>query len=156
MALVKSEVQTAVTTNMSSVVTALGTLAAGFYTVSGNIVHATNDPLDVLVDVSINTTNTPSGNKQLVVFCQASLDGTNFTSGPTSSNVATDEPDLYFVGTLPVNQAGTHRKIFSLAAAYGGTLPHTSRLVFKNDLGVAITNTTAPVVQYSEVWGVAL
>jgi hypothetical protein len=153
MAVVKSEVQSAVA--LSATATSLGTLGIGTYLVSTNITHITNDPLDVLIDVQINTTNTPSGNRQLVVFAQASLDGTNFTSGPTSLTTATDEPDLYLVGIVPVNQAGTHRKIFSLAAAYGGTLPHTSRLVFKNDMGVAITNTTAAIVQYSEVWGVA-
>jgi hypothetical protein len=153
MAVVKSEVQSAVT--LSTTATSLSTLASATYLVSASITHITNDPLDVLIDVQINTTNTPTGNKQLVIFAQASLDGTNFTTGPTAGTTATDEADLYFVGVLPVNQAGTHRKIFSLAAAYGGTLPHTSRLVFKNDMGVAITNTTAAVVQYSEVWGVA-
>ena len=153
MAVVKSEVQAAVT--LSATATSLSTLGIGTYLVSANITHITNDPLDVLIDVQINTTNTPTGNRQLVVFAQASLDGTNFTSGPTSGTTTTDEADLYLVGVLPVNQAGTHRKIFSLAAAYGGTLPHTSRLVFKNDMNVAITNTTAAVVQYSEVWGVA-
>jgi len=153
MAVIKSEVQSAVA--LSTTATSLSTLASGTYLVSTNISHVTNDPLDVLIDVQINTTNTPTGNKQLVVFAQASLDGTNFTSGPTSGTTTTDEPDLYFVGTVPVNQAGTHRKIFSLAAAYSGTLPHTSKLVFKNDMGVAITNTTAAIVQYSEVWGLA-
>jgi hypothetical protein len=153
MAVIKSEVQSAVA--LSTTATSLSTLASGTYLASTNISHVTNDPLDILIDVQINTTNTPTGNKQLVVFAQASLDGTNFTSGPTSLTTTTDEPDLYFVGTVPVNQAGTHRKIFSLAAAYGGTLPHTSRLVFKNDMGVAITNTTAAIVQYSEVWGLA-
>jgi hypothetical protein len=154
MAVIKSEVQTPVA--LATTATSLSTLGINTYLVSTNIGHVTNDPLDVLIDVQINTTNAiTTGNKQLVIFAQASLDGTNFTSGPTTGNTATDEADLYFVGVLPVNQAGTHRKIFSLAAAYGGTLPHTSRLVFKNDIGVAITNTTAAIVQYSEVWGLA-
>jgi len=149
MATIKSEVQTpAVLT-----VTGLATLASATYVTSNTITHSTNDPLDVLLDVSITTSNTPTGNKQVVVFAKGSLDGTNFGSGPESGTTTTDEPDLHYVGSIPLNTSGTHRKVLSLAAAYGGVLPAATKLVFKNDLGVALT---ASAVQYSEVWGVAL
>jgi hypothetical protein len=44
-----------------------------------------------------------SGNKQLLVYAKASLDGTNQTTGPETGTTVTDEPNLYFVGALPLN-----------------------------------------------------
>lgn len=138
-------------TRTSLTVTGLGTLASATYVLSNAITHTTNDPLDVIVEVEVATTNTPSGNKQLVVFAKGSLDGTNFGSGPESGTTTTDEPDLHFVGTVPMNTATTtHRKFFSLAAAFGGVLPQQTKLVLKNDLGVALTS---GAVYTSEVTG---
>jgi hypothetical protein len=149
MATIKSEVQTATSLTVSS----LSTLASATYCVSNTITHSTNDPLEVLIDVTV-TPGTVSGNRQLVVFAQASIDGTNFSSGPTSGTTTTDEPDLFYVGTLPLNTNTTaQRKVFALAPAYGGTLPVASKLVFKNDSGAAFT---AGTVQIAEVWGVAV
>jgi hypothetical protein len=150
MATIKSEVQTP----SALTVTGLSTLIASNYITSNTIVHSSNDPLDVLLDVSVTTGTTPTGNKQVVVFAKGSLDGTNFGSGPEATTVnAVDEPDLHYVGSIPMNQVGAHRKILSLAAAYGGVLPVATKLVFKNDLGVVLT---AASVQISEVWGVAV
>jgi hypothetical protein len=150
MAVIKSDVQAPV----SLTVTGLATLASATYVVSNVLSHSVNDPLDVLIDVAIATTNTPAGNRQVVIFAKGSLDGSNFGSGPESGTTATDEPDLHYVGSLPMNTATTtHRKVFSLAAAYGGVLPASTKLVFKNDLGVTITSAS---VQTSEVWGTAV
>jgi hypothetical protein len=159
MATIKSEVQTANT--LTSTQTSLGTLASATYLASETITHSTNDPLDVLIEVMVQTGNTPAGNKQVVIFAKGSLDGTTFGSGPESGTTTTDEPDLHYVGSIPVNTGGStvpspvvHRKVFSLAAAYGGVLPVATKLVFKNDLGVALT--IGATVKYSEVWGVAV
>ena len=150
MATIKSLVQTSV----ALTATGFSTLASANYVVSNTITHSTNDPLDVLVEVAAACTATPTGNKQVVVFAKGSIDGTNFTSGPESGTTTTDEPDLNFVGSVPINTtATTHRKLFSLAAAYGGVLPISTKLVLKNDLGVALTTGT---IQYSEVWGEAI
>lgn len=138
-------------TRTSLTVTGLSTLASATYVASDAINHTTNDPLDVLVEVAVATTNTPAGNKQVVVFAQRSLDGTNYTSGPTSGTTTTDEPDLFLLGYVPMNTASTtHLRIFSLAAAFGGTLPKYSKIILKNDLGVALTSGT---VYTSEVTG---
>ena len=51
-----------------------------------------------------------------------------------------------------MNDSNAHQKVFSLAAAYGGVLPAASKLVLKNDLGVALT---AAEVKIAEVWGVS-
>ena len=151
MAIIKSEVQTPVT----QLVSGLGNLASGSYTRGDNqINHGANDPLDVLIEVTV-TPGTVTGNKQLVVFAKASLDGDDFTTGPqTGTALAADEPNLYYVGSLPLNTNATQqRKVFSLAAAYGGVLPRQSILVFKNDSGATFT---AATVRISEVWGVAV
>ena len=56
--------------------TALNSLASATYVSCGSITHNTNQPLDVLIEVSA-TPGTVSGNKQLLVFAKASLDGSN-------------------------------------------------------------------------------
>ena len=149
MATIKSEVQSASTLTVSG----LSSLPSATYAVGPTINHATNDPLDVLVTVSCTTGTTPTVNKQVVVFAKGSIDGTTFGSGPESGTATTNEADLHYVGSVPMNDTGPHQKMFSLAAAYGGVLPAASKLVFKNDLGVTLT---AAEVKIAEVWGVAV
>lgn len=117
-----------------------GTLASATYCVSSAYTAATADPLDVIVEVECATTNTPSGNKQVVVFVKESLDGTNFRSGPESGTTTTDEPNLRFLGTIPMNTASTtQRGTFSVAASLG-YCPDQFKIICKNDLGVALTS----------------
>lgn len=118
----------------------LATLAAATYCVSSNKDNTANNPLDVVVELSATTTNTPIGNKQVVLFCQASYDGgTTWQSGPTSGTTTTSEPNLTWLGTLLLPTAsGAESKSFSVAAGYG-FLPPMVRFVTKNDLGVALT-----------------
>lgn len=130
-------------TNLGS----LGTLASATYLNVGTLTHNTNKPLDVLLEVSA-TPGTVAGNKQLVVFAQKTLDGTNYETGPTSGTTTTDEPNLTFIGVLPLNTNSTlQRKTFSLAAAFG-TLPYGCKIIVKNDSGAALASGS---VEYSEV-----
>lgn len=141
MATVKQVVGTRTALSISSV----ATLASGTYVTSENYVPNTNQPMDVVVEVMAGTTNAPAGNKQVVVFVQDSLDGTNFRTGPTAGTSTANEADLTYLGTVPVNtSAGVmlHRGLFSLVNACG-YIPHTFRVVLKNDLGVALTTATA-------------
>lgn len=135
-------VKTIVASPASLTVTGLGTLASATYVASANYNAGANDPVDVIVEVTLATTNTPSGNKQAVVFCSASWDGAStYQSGPTSGTTTTDEPDLTLIGVVPMNTAtNTHKKAFPIAAAYGGTVPPDFKIVIKNDLGVALTS----------------
>jgi hypothetical protein len=127
-------------TRTSLTATGLGTLASATYVASNAYDCSANDPDDVLIEVELATTNSPSGNKQACVFIQASLDGSNFESGPTSGTTTTDEPDLTFLGVVPMNSStNTHRKIFSLYEALG-YIPAQFKVVVKNDLGVALTS----------------
>lgn len=130
-------------TNLGS----LGTLANGTYINAGTITFDTNNPIEGLLEVSA-TPGTVSGNKQLVVFAQKSLDGTNFETGPTSGTTTTDEPDLTFIGVVPLLTNSTlQRKTFSLAQAFG-TLPFAAKIICKNDSGAALASGS---VEYSEV-----
>lgn len=145
MAIVKQIVATPV----SLTVTGLATLASATYVVSSAYTCNTNQPVDVVVEVNAATTNTAAGNKQVVVFIQESLDGTTFRSGPTSSTTTTDEPNLRFLGTLPMNtitvtQTGT----FSVFNALG-YVPYAFKVIIKNDLGVALTGGTARTSEIS-------
>lgn len=117
-----------------------GTLASATYCVSSAYNCSTNEPLDVIVEVECATTNTPAGNKQVVVFIKESLDGTNFRSGPESGTTTTDEPNLRFLGTIPMNTASTtQRGTFSINTSLG-YCPDQFKIVCKNDLGVALTS----------------
>ena len=124
----------------SLTVTGLSTLASGTYVSSSAYTANTNQPLDVIVEVDVATTNTPAGNKQLAVFVKESLDGTNFRSGPGSGTTTTDEPNLRFLGTIPMNSVTTTQiGTFSVAQALG-YCPYAFKIVLKNDLGVALTS----------------
>jgi hypothetical protein len=134
-----SVVKQVVGTRTSLTVTGLSTLASATYVQSNDYDCTTNQPLDLLVELAI-TPGTVSGNKQAVLFATASLDGTNYSTGPTSGTTTTDEPDLFFIGSLPLNTASTaQRRIFSVAAVFGGMLPAHLKFVVKNDSGAAFT-----------------
>lgn len=144
-----SVVKQVVGTRTALTVTGLGTLASTTYVASSAYNASTTQPLDVVVEVDVATTNTPAGNKQVVVFVQESLDGTNFRSGPTSGTTTTDEPNLRLLGTVPMNSVTTTQiGTFSVAAALG-YVPAQFRVVLKNDLGVALTSGTAFTAEIS-------
>ena len=127
-------------TRTALTVSGFSTLAAGNYTASNAYDCTTNKPVDVIVEVEVATTNTPSGNKQVVVFLKESLDGTNYQSGPESGTTTTDENDLTFAVSIPVNSSSTtHRKAVSLFSAFG-FIPKSFKVIPKNDLGVALTS----------------
>lgn len=127
-------------TQLSGAAAALNSLAAGTYVVLGTITHTTNDPLECKVELKV-TPGTVSGSKQVVLFCQASLDGTNFETGPTSGTTTTDEPNLRLVGFLPCNSNSTAQVgVYDLSGAYpSGALPYASKLIAKNDTGAALS-----------------
>jgi len=149
-----ADITAVVGTRTALTTSALNSLASATYVAAGTINHTTNDPLDVLVEVSV-TPGTVSGNKQVLVFAKGSLDGTNFSTGPESGTTATDEPNLTFVGAVPCGTNSTAQAgIFSLAAAFGGVLPQQSRIVIKNDTGAALA-ASGHSVHYAEVKGVS-
>lgn len=123
--------------------TSLSALASATYVQNTTAYDcAVNQPSDVVVEVDVATTNTPSGNKQVVVFIRESLDGTNYRSGPTSGTTTTDEPNLKLLGTVPIATSSvTQIATFSILQSLG-YVPTKFFVVIKNDLGVALTSGT--------------
>ena len=131
--------------------TDLSTLASGTYVQNTTPYDCTtNQPLDVIIEVDVATTNTPSGNKKVDVFIRDSLDGTNFRSGPTSGTTTTREPNLKFLGSVPLTTASTAEiGTFSILQALG-YIPDSFYIVIKNDLGVALTSGTVFTSEISD------
>ena len=114
---------------------ALPTLASATYGTSSTKDNTANQPVDLLVELSI-TPGAVAGNKQAVLYALASLDGTNFQTGANS----TDSGDMTFIGVLPLATASSKQtKLFSVAMAYGGVLPPYMQFVVLNDSGAAFT-----------------
>lgn len=138
-------------TRTSLTTSALNSLAAATYVSAGTIDLTATDPLDLLVEVTA-TPGTVSGNKQLVVFAKVSLDGTNWTTGPETGTTATDEPNLKFLGTVPLNTNSTAQtNTLSVMSALGFVPPHLE-IVVKNDSGVALA-ASGHSVYYATVVG---
>lgn len=132
--------------------TALNSLGSATYVNAGTLTFATNDPLDCLLEVTV-TPGTVSSNKQVVVFLQKSLDGTNFETGPTSGTTTTDEPNLTFVGVVPCNTNSTAQtRVFALGPICGGVLPYAAKVIVKNETGASLAS-SGNSVYYSEITG---
>ena len=115
----------------------LGTLASATYVSSSAMDLGSAIPLDVTFEVECDPNGIPAGNRQLILFAKLSLDNTNFGSGPESGTTATEEADLHWIGTLPCNDSGTHRKFFSLQ---GLPITRYLKLVVKNDMSVPLSS----------------
>jgi len=137
-------------TRTALTVTGFSTLATLNYVASAVKDNTANQPIDVMVEVTVATTNTPAGNQQILVFAQASYDNTVFQSGPTSGTTTTDEPLLTFLGVVPLQlTATTEVKAFSVAAAYAGNLPPYFKIVLKNDTTVSLTTGSVNTIEIS-------
>ena len=120
-------------------ISGITTLSAGTYLASSSYNCSTTSPLDVIIELTVGVSTSPSSRKAVAVFLQESLDGTNFRSGPTSGTTTTDEADLKFIGTVPVNSATSHTGFFSVFTSLS-YLPKYFKVVVKNDTGVALTS----------------
>lgn len=131
----------------------LNSLANVTYVAATSVDMGSTTPIDVIVEVEV-TPGTVSGNKQALVFLQASLDNTNYSTGPTSGTTVTDQPNLYLLGALPLNTNSTlQRKQFSVAAALGWC-PRYQKLIVFNDSGAAFAGSGC-AANYSTVVGTA-
>src|SRR5690242_9760435 len=121
----------------SAPVLSLSSLGSLAYTASPAIDLGAAIPLDVTFEVECVPGATTSGNKQLILFAKFSLDNTNFGSGPESGTSTTNEIDLHWIGTLPCNDSGGHRKFFNLQ---GLPVARYLKLVVKNETGVVLAS----------------
>ncbi|WP_323141290.1 hypothetical protein [Massilia phyllosphaerae] len=128
-------------TQLTGAGNAINSLASGAYVALGTITHnnASKTPLECLIELTV-TPGAVAGNKQAVLFAQVSLDGAAFSSGPASGTTTTDEANLVYVGTLPLNSSGAQQRgVFPLSVPNGGVLPFATRLILKNDSGAAFS-----------------
>lgn len=125
----------------------------------------TNNIVDYLVDVSVQTTGiAPSGNKQVIVYAYTSSDGTTFdgasstvdnVDGTDKALTAVGSPtNLRQIGSVLLNQGATGvtlNRNFSLVQALG-YLPVKWGIVLYNDAGTVLGATvgiSATPVYYS-------
>lgn len=141
----------------TTALTVAATLAAANYDVTGTIYNlTTNKPIDCEIEYIATVAATSTGNKQIVLFLQASLDGTNFSNPPSSVTDTTHDTSMYLLGAIPTNGGAaieTVRKTFSIANLFGASLPAAVKLVVKNDTGVAMSACSA---QYREITATVL
>lgn len=124
----------------TAITISLDSLASSTFVESSAVDLTAVDPEDVVVRVSVVTTSTaPVMPFRVQVYVKVSLDGTNYSTGPSSGTAATDEPDLYLIGSVPCNSASSpHSRSFSLLAALG-FIPAAFKLVCRNELGTALS-----------------
>ena len=127
--------------------TVAASLASANYDLTGTVYNlTTTKPLDLELEYVATVAASSTGNKQIVLFLQVSLDGTNFSNPPLSVTDTTHDSSLILLGTIPTNGGAsieTVRKTFSLANALGASLPAAVKLVVKNDTGVAMSSCSA-------------
>lgn len=120
-----------ITLNSLANVTYVAATGVDFHNITGS-----KAPLDIILELEI-TPGTVAGNKQALLFVQISLDGTNFSTGPTSGTTVTDQPNLYRIGALPMNTNATlQRKGFSIVSALG-FVPWSVKPIVFNDSGAS-------------------
>jgi hypothetical protein len=145
---------TTLTTNYGALVAyaVAASLAAANYDQSGNATpynSTTNKPADVRFEYAATLAAAPTGNKQIVLFVQGSLDGTTWGAVPSSATDTSHDVTLRWLGAISVVAAEAARETFSIAAAFGGVLPAYWRVIVKNDTGVALGSCSARTQELS-------
>lgn len=111
-------------------------VAATAVNLQGLLSTPTRAPFDIIIELEV-TPGTVSGNKQAKLLLSYSMDGTNFSSGPTSGTTTTDEVNHRPMGLLPLNTNSTlQRKGFSVLDTLG-FIPFAIKPVVFNDSGAA-------------------
>lgn len=111
-------------------------VAATAINLQGLLTSGNRAPAEVVIELEV-TPGTVSGNFQAKLFALVSMDGTNFSTGPTSGTTVTRESNLYPLGILPLNANATlERKGFAVYSALG-FMPYAIRPVVFNDSGAA-------------------
>jgi hypothetical protein len=108
--------------------------ASGTYTSLGVINFGATPPHECFVNVALQASAAPSGNKQAVIFLRTSQDGTTYSDAPSS----TTEANALQVGALSLPDTSAHQSVeMPLSGLFGGALPQYVEIFVKNDCGVA-------------------
>lgn len=110
-------------------------LTNGSFAELGEIDFGAAPPHLCLLQLSLQASATPSGDKEVAVFVRASLDGTTFSDAGATAN----EANLHRVGTVSLEDTSAHvSRAFELASAFGGALPTKLKVLIKNSCGVPL------------------
>ena len=119
-------------------------LANGSFTSLGVIDFGSAPPHECFVEVSLQASAATSGSQQAVIWARSSVDGTNFSVAPSS----TDSVNTRLVGVLNLPNNTARRSIaMPLSPLFGGGLPPEVEIYVQNDCGVALAS-SGQVGQY--------
>jgi hypothetical protein len=122
-------------------------LANGAFASLGPIDFGSNPPHECFVEVTLQPSASVTGNQRAVIFCRSSVDGTNFSTAPSSAESL--NAGLVGVVALPNNTA-RRSLAFPLSPLFGGALPPKVEIFVQNDCGVAFAS-SGQVGQYRTV-----
>lgn len=119
--------------------------SSGSYTSLGVIDFGSAPPHECFIEVSLQASSTPSGNKQAVLYVRSSVDGTNYSVVPSS----TDAVNARLLGVLSLPSTTARRSIaMPVSPLFGGALPPKIEIYVLNDCGVSFAS-SGQVGQYT-------
>src|SRR3954468_22918565 len=131
---------TAITMTLASLATDANLLAGRE---SAAVDNTTDLAIDSLVGGKIKAGTTPTTGKQIEIWAAGSYDGTTFSGGCTGSDAnltfASEKTSLRLLTILPTDNTSNHTYEwgpFSIAAAFGGTMPKKWSIYIVHNTGV--------------------
>lgn len=120
----------------SLTISGFSTLTNGSFATSSAYDNTANQPIDLLVEVAA-TQGATTG--QINVFAIGSLDNSNYQTGVVTADVSV----MTLIGVLPMTTNSTlQRKMFEVAACFGGEMPPYIKIVCQNSAGSTLTTGT--------------
>jgi hypothetical protein len=104
--------------------------------------------IDSIVGGFVSTGTTPTASKQIEIWAYGSYDGTTYSGGCTGSDAnltfASEKTSLRLLAILPTDNTSNHKYEwgpFSIAAAFGGTMPRKWGIYIVHNTAVALNAT---------------
>ena len=120
------------------------------FTSLGVIDFGSAPPHECLVEVMIQASSAPGGNKQALVFVRSSLDGTNFSDAPSTATTR----QSFNIGMVDLPDTNARRSgAMSVARVFNGALPRKIEVFVYNDCGVAFAATSQTGQYINETFG---
>ena len=117
---------------------ALDALDNGAYISAGIIDLSAVDPIEVEIEVEVTPGTVSGTSPRLSVFVKKSSDNTKFTTGPETGTTTTDEPNLIYLGYIPLNSNSTlQRGSFPVKPVLGSITPYL-KVIVKNESGATL------------------
>lgn len=114
----------------------------------GTVVSHEDDEIDSLVGGKVTTGTSPTASRQIEIWAYGSYDGTTYSGGATGSdaNLTPSEKTLMklltIIPTVNTSDKAYQWGPFSLAAAFGGTLPRKTGIFVVHNTGVNLNSTS--------------